>query len=81
MAEVLLAVDPSAGERSAAQQRQPQAKVDALGARAAFATIDAIWIRAGMAHDLGTRLENGRTMGYHVYFARDAKGLWKVLQF
>jgi hypothetical protein len=47
----------------------------------AIASIDAIWIRAGMAHYLGTRLENGRTMGYHVYFARDAKGLWKVLQF
>ena len=46
-----------------------------------IATIDAIWIRAGMAHYLGTRMENGRTMGYHVYFARDAKGLWKVLQF
>jgi hypothetical protein len=38
---------------------------------------------AACAHSsaLGTRLENGRTMGYHVYFARDAKGLWKVLQF
>jgi hypothetical protein len=46
-----------------------------------IASIDAIWIRAGMAHYLSTRVENGRTTGYHVYFARDAKGLWKVLQF
>ncbi|HEY0372451.1 MAG TPA: hypothetical protein VGD79_10640 [Thermoanaerobaculia bacterium] len=52
-----------------------------LSFAAGIQTLDAIWIRNDAAHYLATRVENGRPTGYHVYFTRDATGLWKVLQF
>lgn len=33
------------------------------------------------AHYLLTRVQNGETHGYHVYFARGSNGLWKIVQF
>ena len=44
-------------------------------------TLDAIWIRNGAAHYLLRRTEDGRVRGYHVYFARNESGLWKIVQF
>ncbi len=44
-------------------------------------TLDAVWIRGDVARYLATRVENGRPMGYHVYFGRNANGLWKIVQF
>jgi len=44
-------------------------------------TIHPVWILDETAHYLMTRTENGRLKGYHVYFARDASGLWKIVQF
>lgn len=39
-----------------------------------------LWIGGDTAHYLLVRVENGRDVGYHVYFARDASGLWKIVQ-
>lgn len=36
---------------------------------------------ATTAHYLATRVENGRTVGYHVYFAISPDGVWRLLQF
>lgn len=33
------------------------------------------------AHYLLTRVQNGETHGYHVYFARTSNGFWKIVQF
>jgi hypothetical protein len=48
---------------------------------AGLTTIQPIFIHASVAHYLLTRTENGKLMGYHVYFVRDANGVWKVVQF
>lgn len=44
-------------------------------------TVDPIWIRDGAAHYLLRRKEEGRVRGYHIYFARNDNGLWKIVQF
>lgn len=44
-------------------------------------TLDPIWIRDGAAHYLLRRPEEGRVRGYHIYFARNENGLWKIVQF
>jgi len=44
-------------------------------------TIDAVWIRGDVARYLASRVENGRPTGYHVYFGRNANGLWQIVQF
>lgn len=44
-------------------------------------TLHSVWIREDVAHYLMTRTEDGRLKGYHVYFTRDANGLWKIVQF
>jgi hypothetical protein len=33
------------------------------------------------AHYLATRIENGRAVGYHIYFAVGPDGVWRLLQF
>jgi hypothetical protein len=48
---------------------------------AGITTIQPIFIHANVAHYLLTRTENGQLTGYHVYFARDSNGIWKVVQF
>lgn len=44
-------------------------------------SLDAVWIRGDVARYLAIRDEEGRPTGYHVYFGRDADGLWKILEF
>jgi hypothetical protein len=48
---------------------------------AGITAIDPMWIEAGAAHYLLTRMEDGQLAGYHVYFLRDSKGIWRVAQF
>ncbi len=40
-----------------------------------------VYIRPEFAKYLLTRVENGRDVGYYVYFVRDADGLWRIAQF
>lgn len=48
---------------------------------AAIKTIEPIWITGDAAHYLLTRNEDGSPRGYHVYFVRDAAGVWRIAQF
>lgn len=48
---------------------------------AGIRTIKPVWITGKAAHYLMTRLEDGQLHAYHVYFVRDASGVWKVAQF
>jgi hypothetical protein len=48
---------------------------------AGMRTVHPVAIGDDVAHYLLTRTEAGRTKGYHVYFARDPNGLWKIVQF
>ncbi len=48
---------------------------------AAIQNIQPMWISANAAHYLLTRLEAGELVGYHVYFARDENGVWRIVQF
>lgn len=43
--------------------------------------LEAISIVGDVAHYLVTRDEDGTVYGYHVYFVRDANGVWKIAQF
>ena len=42
---------------------------------------DSVWIERGAAHYLLRRDLNGKTYGYHIYFARDVEGVWRLVQF
>jgi hypothetical protein len=48
---------------------------------AGLQTIRPVSIGANSAHYLLTRTEAGEVVGYHIYFARDEKGVWRVAQF
>jgi hypothetical protein len=48
---------------------------------AGIANIAAISIEGDVAHYLLIRDEDGTPYGYHVYFRRDAQGIWKIEQF
>jgi hypothetical protein len=43
--------------------------------------LHAVSVRGDVAHYLLRRLQNGRTVGYHVYFSRDSNGVWRLVQF
>ncbi|HYR27606.1 MAG TPA: hypothetical protein VEU30_04030, partial [Thermoanaerobaculia bacterium] len=87
--DVLAAGDPDAslewlaGEATRAKYRGPLRLIEARlpELAASLRTLYAVSIGGDTAHYLVTRPEEGRTFGYHVYFARDARGLWKVVQF
>ena len=48
---------------------------------AGMADLKPLWFHDDVAHYLMARTEDGRLKGYHVYFARDRNGLWKIVQF
>lgn len=48
---------------------------------AGITTIYPVWIQGNAAHYLVVRNESGRQAGYHVYFVRDAGGVWRIDQF
>ena len=57
------------------------ASVALPGYAASLTGIDPVWIHGDAARYLLRRLQNGRTVGYHVYFVRDGDGVWRLQQF
>lgn len=84
----LAAGDVSAAVQQIADEKQAKYRpaLEALGTglpayAAAIADIRPIWIHGNVAHYLIVKPEQGSVYGYHVYFVRDARGNWRVLQF
>jgi hypothetical protein len=48
---------------------------------AGIVNIQPVWISADAAHYLMVRNQDGSSAGYHVYFVRDAGGVWRIEQF